>query len=236
MLTIDIRPLPKWLSVTAVAVVLAHLLAALIHYRVAAIPSDLRDVFDLYENESFGHIFITLLYLIAGCLCAEAGHTRVFGRRHLWLFLAGCFWILGIDHALLLHHMAASVFGLPRTVFVLPLLLGSLVVPFLHRLRIPPTFRAPLLLAGGTYLAGAVGIDTAVAFDRSGPGTAGYDVATALECSLEMAGLIIFIKALVDLRCVPRDAAAATDALRSRAKRRDTIRARVVRFPSQDPA
>ena len=206
MLTIDVRPLPKWLAVTACAVVLAHLLAALIDYRIAAMPSDLRDVFDLYENESFGHTFITLLYFIAGCLCAEAGHTRVLGRRQLWLLLAGCFWILGIDHALLLHRAAASMFGLPTAVFVLPLLLSSLVVPFLHHLRMPPTFKALLLLSGGTYLAGAVGIDTAVAFDPNGLGTPGYGVATALECSLEMAGLIIFIKAMVELRCVPRDA------------------------------
>jgi hypothetical protein len=201
MLTIDIRPLPRWLAVTACAVVLAHLLAAFFHHRIAPIPSDLRDVFDLYENESFGHNFITVLYLIAGCLCAEAGRARLLGRRPLWLFLAVCFWALGLDHALLLHHVAASMLGLPAAVFVLPVLVSCLAVPFLHRLRVPGHFSALFLLATGAYLAGAVGIDTAVAYDADALGTPGYGVATALECSLEMAGLIIFIKALVELRC-----------------------------------
>src|SRR5690606_25704033 len=84
------------------------------------------------------------------------------------------------------------------TLWAIPLviLVGLLYIPFL--LRLPPRLRWRLILAGGLFLGGAVGIElisSNIAYHQGSSRT--YLLITFIEECVEQAGLILFAHTLL---------------------------------------
>lgn len=147
----------------------------------------------------------SLLLLLVGRAKKEAGDTF---RGH-WTALGIVFFVLAIDEMLALHEKTITplrgVFGaggffsyawtIPAIVLVLALFF--LFLRFL--LHLPRKTRVLFLLSGGLFVAGAIGLETVggkIAVDR-GETSLLYAMVAGAEEILEMAGLLVFLSALL---------------------------------------
>lgn len=125
-----------------------------------------------------------------------------------WLALAAVFVYLTTDEALAIHErssepirQALGVGGFLYFAWVIPAtgLLVLFVVAFIPFLRtLDRRLRVRLLVAGAIYVGGALIFEmiSAYFFDSYGPGP-GRHIASMIEESLEMVGLLVLLAALV---------------------------------------
>jgi cytochrome bd-type quinol oxidase subunit 2 len=155
--------------------------------------------FDLDEEESFGTWFSSGILLMAAVLLAhQARILRAEGEswHKWWLVLAIGFCFMSVDEVAGMHeYMNTMMEETPWTVVGFPILLlvALAYLPFLwhHRGRTGLLF----LLAGAVYGGGAVGVEH---FTDADVNSLHYNMWTALEEGMEMAGVIVFIYALLD--------------------------------------
>jgi hypothetical protein len=128
-----------------------------------------------------------------------------------WAILCAGFAIMGLDEALSFHErlidpMRALLGGRDLGIFffawvvpaiVLVASLGLFFLPFLRRL--PRASATAFVLAAAFYLGGALGVELVEGWWREGHGhhNAMYHVLVSLEEGMEMAGVILFIRALL---------------------------------------
>lgn len=126
-----------------------------------------------------------------------------------WWALSIIFLCLSIDEAVVIHEMGSKLVNLfistggfllyswviLGAVFVFTILL--LYIRFLADL--PKTARLQFLIAGVVYVAGALVVESISAYfaDSYGPESIGYHIIFTIEEFFEMAGVIIFIYALL---------------------------------------
>jgi len=161
------------------------------------------EFFDLDEEESFGTWFSTLILLAAGRLTllqsrAVASQSQAVYRY--WLLLAIGFHLLSLDELVGFHEFINTVvkdthwtsFGL-----AICLVVGSAYVPFLWTL--PVRIRWLFIASGMIYIGGAVGVEWGTIYyeERDQLDTLAYNLWNALEESMEMAGVILFIYTLL---------------------------------------
>lgn len=160
-------------------------------------------IFDLDEEESIGTWFSTLLLFVAGLLTILTGRLAApdGGRwARSWSLLGAGFILLSIDEVAGFHEtvntlvksvhwtaFGAAVVGLSALIFV----------PFLRSL--PARTRRLFLIAGAVYVGGAVGVEAATLYHEQNDllNTLGYNLWTAVEEFMEMAGVILFVRALL---------------------------------------
>jgi hypothetical protein len=144
-----------------------------------------------------------LLYLMA-----RRQVTRGDSRR--WLGLAGIFLFLSADESVAFHEAIADVVrstlgpkGFLYYGWVIPYFIFVLIVVLVYWrfvLELPRALRRVLILAGATYVAGALGMEMVQGYvDYYGVGPRSLlGLLIVIEESLEMAAIVLFIYALLD--------------------------------------
>lgn len=193
------------LSLIAVALVVVHVLAM-----QAIFNDDLGlgerwgleywhlSIFDLDEEASFGTWFSAVILLFAGrLLLDERKARRALGDdwHPWWLVLGIGFHVLSVDEVVGMHELLNTLMEeSPWTVvgFWILGVVGLSYLPFLWRYR----WRTAglFLMAGAIYGGGAVGVEHWTGADVN---SLHYNMWTTLEEGMEMAGVIVFIYALM---------------------------------------
>jgi hypothetical protein len=196
--------LPRILAAVSVALVLVHVVIQTCHYRWHEVPTLLKDMFDVDEEQNVPTWFSgAILWLAAGLLLAIADTRKRQGARNLlhWYGLAIGFTFLSFDEIAGLHETLNSIivmtWAIPGAIAVA--VVGLAYVPFLIGLR--ARTRWLFVIAGAIYVSGAVGIELLT--DRfylvkHTPDTLAYSLQTAVEEGMEMLGVVLFIHALLD--------------------------------------
>jgi hypothetical protein len=159
-------------------------------------------------------LFSTGLLLTASALLAL---IAMLARRERssdtfkWMVLAAGFAFMGLDESMSFHerliepmrsmlggeHLGIFFFAWVVPAIVLALALGAYFLPFL--LRLPRASAIAFVIAAAFYLGGALGVELAEGWWREGHGhrNAMYHALVSLEEGMEMAGVILFIRALL---------------------------------------
>lgn len=155
--------------------------------------------FDLDEEESFGTWFSAVMLLLAGGLLlteAMACRGEQKGWQKWWLALGIGFCFLSVDEVVGMHELLNTLMGGGSWTHVGFWILGGVGVAFLpflwhYRWRTALLF----LLAGAIYGGGAVGVEH---WTDSAVNSLHYNMWTALEEGMEMAGVIVLVYAMLD--------------------------------------
>ena len=175
----------------------------------------LTSLFNLDAEQSLPMFFSVCLHLIAATLLLGITLTesRSSGQDLMrWRLLTVGFAFMAIDEACSLHESLAvpirAMMGPgPRGIFffawVIPAmgLVAVLAFYFVGFLRRLPAPTALAFIGGGIlFLGGAIGVEMIGGWysERHGENTQTYNLITAIEESLEMAGVIVFIRALIN--------------------------------------
>ena len=167
-------------------------------------------VFDLDDEGTLPAWFQTAMLLASGTLLWKIGSSREPGDRFSrhWKFLAGVFVYLSADENASLHETLgfwlAEHFGWESSLGVyvwlipaLTLLAGLVIASWKFLRHLPPKSRRSMVIAAVVYVAGAAGMEIAEAFLDRLTGSFSFSLLTIVEETLEMAGLVIFIHALL---------------------------------------
>ena len=170
------------------------------------------EYFGLNVEESVPTYFSTIILLIASGLLA---FIAVLKRRRAdlysryWALLSLIFLYLSLDEAARLHEMTeprisrfadlSGPFYYASTVFTLALVLIVSATFFRFVLHLPPKTGKLFVAAAALYVGGALGLEMVGSTIDESAGTAGamYQIVTTLEETLEMAGVVLFIYALL---------------------------------------
>jgi hypothetical protein len=153
--------------------------------------------------------------LLLGCavllaIIAAAHRQQRDGNPGRWLILSLIFLLLSLDETAQLHELSITPLrqGFHATgFFYYPwIILGGIavtlfVVSYLSFLaRLPQRTRRLFILAGALFVGGALGVEAISGEQASlhGEHNATYHAITTVEESLEMAGVVVFIYALLD--------------------------------------
>jgi hypothetical protein len=174
-------------------------------------------LFDFGAEANIPTFFSVTLFMSNAFLAFFIGmHYRQRGERNnarYWLFLAGILTFLGIDEGALIHELLISPFrhllgtsGILYFAWVVPYGLAVLAVGLLYLRfvwRLTPRVRKLIFLAGGLYIAGALGMELVAGYYTSlvQASDATRDVwhylMIAVEETLEMVGLTVLIYAFL---------------------------------------
>ena len=159
--------------------------------------------FDLDEEESLGTWFSTIILLFAGLLTlfqARYSNNRIKRRHFSWWLLGIGLCVLSLDEIAGFHEFVNTVIEDTHwTIFGagLVLVIGLVFLPFI--LALPTRTQVLFLMAGAVYVAGAVGVEWAtIWYEENGQlDTLTYNLWNALEEFMEMAGVSLYIYALL---------------------------------------
>jgi len=203
--TLSARRLALLLSVVIAGLVLVHVVAMQVIFNPRlALADNLGleywhlSIFDLDEEESFGTWYSALLLFGTGQLLLVRGWL---GRQRAepfaggWIGLGVIFHLLSLDEVVALHELLNSVledtswtaFGVA---FLAVVALVYLRFLWHHRYDAAPW----LILAGAVYVGGAVGMEIVSGSDVN---SLGYNMLTAVEEGMEMAGVVVLAWYLV---------------------------------------
>jgi hypothetical protein len=159
--------------------------------------------FDLDEEESLGTWFSALILFFAGLLSlfqARYPGAKVNRWHPCWWMLGIGFCVLSLDEVAGFHEFVNTVVEDTHwTIFgaVLVAVMGLVFLPF--TVALPARTRTLFIIAGAIYVGGAVGVEWATIWheDNDQLDTLGYNLWTAVEEFMEMAGIILYIHALL---------------------------------------
>lgn len=140
-------------------------------------------------------------------LIASARRTSLEGDAHQWRGLALIFCFLAVDEAFLIHERLmpllrseVKVSGLLYNAWIIPygILVGLFVTAYAGFIRrLPAATRRLFLLAGAMYVTGAVGFEAVEGLYIWRAGGRLFAALETCEEFLEMAGVVVFIYALM---------------------------------------
>ena len=193
------------LALIAAGLAVAHVIVMFLYYRESIGVDDWVHgaFFDLDEEESFGTWFSAVILLYAGrLLLRQARSADQEGEPYyrMWLVLAIGFHLMSIDEVVGVHEYVNTVIENTRwTTFgaVIVALLGLAYLPFLSAL--PSKIRFLFIVSGVVYVGGALGVERATDWYDVNDllDTLAYNLWTAVEETMEMTGVIVFIYALL---------------------------------------
>ncbi len=192
----------KTLWTTVGVLVGIHVVLTFIHYEVRELPWLVRQIFDVDEEDSFPTWYsATALFVTAACLAVHAwGKSSAHEQGLLpWKGLAGGFLFLSVDEIAGMHETLNSVTDFSWAVpgGIVGALVGLMFLRFL--LKLPRRTAIWFVIGGAIYLGGAVGVEllTEPFLENDLLDTLPYNIWTALEESMEMGGVLIFLNALL---------------------------------------
>jgi hypothetical protein len=192
------------LSAVGFAIVLAR------YVEGVALPEVVGALFDLDNEQTISTWYSSALLAVGGTIAlylGSGGGEEGRRLRRMWTILGAALWVFSLDETVSLHERAGL--GLAGTGalhfgWVLPALIGVAafglwyLVGFLRHLE--PRLRGGILLAASVYVGAALGIEflEGMIVDGLFPGSRGedtliYNLASATQETLEMAGLVIFV-------------------------------------------
>ncbi len=214
--TAAVRPVPLRVRTVAIALATSTLALSLASYAMHLLTraADVGTVaaLDVGDEVSLATWFETLLFMVAALVLLLGAHRAAEqdGPTRGWLFLAVVMIGLSIDEAVSVHERLGSALrdlldtsGVLYYVWVVPAVLFAAVVALveLRWLRALPVRTRTLVILGGViFVAGAAGLEIlAGAGDEAyGTETLRSVTLTAVEELAEMAGLTVFVVALLD--------------------------------------
>jgi hypothetical protein len=204
------RKLRLWLFGTMAVVALAGVAVEVLRpiydlpKRRGAVP-----LLSLSYEENVPTLYSAVILLGAALLLALiAMGAKKNGERFVaaWWVLSAGFFYIAVDEVLQFHEDLSKLMkigGVLTFSWVIPaaalvLILGLSYIPFLRHL--PRPTRNRFLLAGALYVGGAVGLELPLGAwtQKHGDDNLGYALIDAVEESLEMLGVILFVLGLVD--------------------------------------
>ena len=195
----------RMLALITAGLAAAHVIVMVFYFREFIGYDDWIHVafFDLDEEESFGTWFSAVILLYAGRLLLQrsrAARADADPWYRSWLVLAIGFHFLSIDEVVGMHEYVNTVVENTRwTTFgaAIVVVLGLAYLPFLRAL--PSRIRVLFIVAAVIYVGGAVGVERATDWYDVHRllDTLAYNLWTAVEETMEMAGVIVFIYALL---------------------------------------
>ncbi|MDA1183437.1 MAG: hypothetical protein O2930_02185 [Acidobacteria bacterium] len=197
------------LALTAFALLLVHSVITIYHYQIEELEwIPWRQLFDVDEENNLPTWFsgfllgVTSFWLWVAATAKRAASNRWWIH---WKSLALGFLVLCIDEVAGLHESFNTVtdtsWAIPGG--ILAVAVGLLFFSFLWSL--PAATRTVFVLAGGIYVGGAVGVEMVGApMDAD---TMTYNLTTVVEEGMEMAGVLLFLLAL--LRYLAREQGAS---------------------------
>jgi hypothetical protein len=203
------------LSGTAVLLVIASFTGQLIvHFTGHPTVFGFVPLFNVDNEANFPTFFSTLLLLIAAALLAVISlleKNRESAQVSHWRILSILFFMMAIDEYVSLHErmgapikslLGANHFGIFYYAWVIPgmlivLIFGLYFLKFW--LSLPKETRLIFLIAATMYIAGSIGMELIGGsyVSVNGVDTIMYSFLTTIEESLEMAGIILFIRGLM---------------------------------------
>lgn len=192
------------LWVIAGILVSIHVLLNLVHYLVNDLPWLARQIFDVDEEDSFPTWFSAMLLLLASVSLWVNARTLQSSDSSLverWYLLSVGFLLLSIDEIAGMHETLNSLIDISWTIpgGIIAGVVGLYFVPFL--LKIPRPLAIRFVLAGAVYLGGALGVEvlTDPYLENDELNTLAYNLWTALEESMEIGGVLIFLGGIFPL-------------------------------------
>ncbi|MBZ8178940.1 hypothetical protein [Oscillatoria salina] len=206
------RKLTKFLVFAIIGLAIGNLLGQFATYYLNSERESLIKLFDLDAENNLPTWYSSLTLLICSVLLGIVAFVKKRDRdrytRH-WMGLSLIFFLLSIDEAASIHELSMDTLrsGLnasgflyftwivPAAIFVVLLLV--IYSPFIKAL--PKKTKFAFLWAGAIYLLGTLGLEAIGGWYvyNYGKGTIPYMVLFTLEESLEMVGIVIFIRALL---------------------------------------
>jgi len=178
-------------------------------YGALSSRSGLLPLFSLsYEGNVPTFFTAILLSIDSLLLCACAAAAKRSGGRFFahWLILALGFFYIAVDEVFSIHEMASTFFqgsgilyfSWVVPAFVLLIILGLFFLPFLRGL--PRKTALMFFVSGLLYVGGAVGMELPLGWwtEKHGTHNLGYGLIDAVEETLEMFGLELFLLAVID--------------------------------------
>lgn len=205
------------LVVVAAVLVVLHVVMWTVFFKTSVLDQQGHwiSLLDLDTEASLGTWFSCSLLLLAGILTlVQADGRRGSGRGWVrgWRFLGIILIAASLDEVAGFHeslntdpYFMSLVGHWTVAGAVLAAVLAIAFVPFLWSL--PLRTRTLFLAAGAVYVAGAVGVEFAtIGYERAGQlMTLPYNLWNAPEEGLEMAGVILYLYALLDAMAGARD-------------------------------
>ena len=205
LVSINANHVGRLLLWVAIGLTLAHVAVMLIWYKELLPIDDWVTIsfFDLDEEESFGTWFSTIILLAAGLLTlfhAKYCHNILKRWHFCWWLLGIGFFVLSADEVVAFHEFVNTIVEDTHwTTFgaLLVVVLGFLFLPFL--VALPLQTRVLFLVSGFIYVGGAIGVEWATIWYEENDllDTLAYNLWNALEEFLEMAGVILYINAML---------------------------------------
>ena len=207
----------RWLVAAAFVLVLTSTVIESADYATGRNSVFLHKLVKLFYVELELNIpaFFSMLLLLAASLLlaviAVLSKRQTNSRAAQWAILSAGFLLMAFDEIVAVHErliepmreiLGADSLGIFYFAWVVPAvgLVLLLALYFLRFLRsLPPKTRFFFLLAAALYLGAAIGFELIEGWhvERHGKDNPIYIVLTTLEESLEMAGVIVFIRALL---------------------------------------
>ena len=215
-LIFSIKSIVNTLLIIACMLIAASIAGQIMKY-VFGHPSvyGLVSLFNVSQEQNIPTLFSVLLLITCSILLSLTlylQHKQKAGLNMYWATLAIGFAFMAIDEFTELHENVGFLFkpligsyshGLLYYSWVIPacaliIFLAVFYASFLFKL--PKTTRINFIIAATTYLTGLIGIEMLGGnyHELHGAGNFIYSLITTLEESLEMLGLILFIRALLD--------------------------------------
>lgn len=178
-----------------------HVLLNLVHYQVTDLPWLARQIFDVDEEDSFPTWYSAMLLLLTSVslwVNAKTVPSTDTSLSERWHLLSIGFLLLSVDEIAGMHETLNSLIDISWTIpgAIIAGATGLYFVPFL--LKIPRPLAIRFVLAGGVYLGGALGVEvlTDPYLENDELNTLPYNLWTAVEEAMEMAGVLIFLGGL----------------------------------------
>lgn len=200
--TVSIHGILKTLWITVGVLVSIHVILNVIHYEVTELPWYLRQIFDVDEEDSFPTWYSAsalLLTSVALWVNARAHRQAASRQRTHWYGLALGFLVLSIDEIAGMHETLNSImdgsWAVPGA--VVAALVGGIYLSFLG--EIDRRTAIQFVIGGGVFIGGAVGVElyTEPYLENDELSTLAYNLWTGVEEFMEMAGVLIFLRALL---------------------------------------
>lgn len=198
------------LLVGGLAIAAAGLIVELIHLRshAPAVETTVRLLSLSYEANLPTWYASSLLLgcaLLLGAIATDVAARGAPFRRHWWGLAVG-FAFMSIDEAVELHEHLGGRLDLGGVFYfdwVIPAsaVVASIAVIYLRFVRaLPRARRRWFVLAGAIYVGGAVGAELPLGWwaERAGTDSAGYMLIDWVEETLELTGVSLFMRALVE--------------------------------------
>jgi hypothetical protein len=184
----------------AFGLVSIHVALNLFHYLLHELPWLARQIFDVDEEDSFPtwfSAFILLLTSVTNGLMARRDSQAGGGNAAPWTALGIGFLLLSIDEIAGMHETLNSMdlpFSWTVPGAILAAFAGGVFLPFL--LRLPRAIAIRFAVGGAIYLGGALGVEvlTDPYLENDALNTLAYNMWTALEESMEMGGVLIYLE------------------------------------------